>query len=360
MSSADYSARHLSVLEGLEAVRKRPGMYIGSTDSRGLMHCLWEIIDNSVDEALGGHGSRDRRRAARRRERRGARPRARHPGRHRAEDGLSAASRSSSRSCTPAASSAPARTRRPAVCTASAPRSSTRSPSGSTSRSTATARPGRCRSTAASPASSPTRGEPTPGRAVHAVRLRQRAARRRQGRQGRDRHARPVLGRPADLHQGRAASRPTSCSTARDRPRSWCPARASTSTTSAATTPVRESFHFAGGISEFVDHLAPDAPITDTWRLTGTGTFTETVPVLAGDGRDGADRAAARVRRSTSPCAGAPATTPCSRASSTSSRRPRAARTRPASSRACSSSCAREVEKNARRLKVRHRQAREG
>ncbi len=53
-----YSARHLSVLEGLEAVRKRPGMYIGSTDSRGRMHCLWEIIDNAVDEALEGHGDR--------------------------------------------------------------------------------------------------------------------------------------------------------------------------------------------------------------------------------------------------------------------------------------------------------------
>lgn len=55
--SSEYSARHLSVLEGLEAVRKRPGMYIGTTDSRGLMHCLWEIIDNSVDEALAGHGT---------------------------------------------------------------------------------------------------------------------------------------------------------------------------------------------------------------------------------------------------------------------------------------------------------------
>ncbi len=58
MASSDYSARHLSVLEGLEAVRKRPGMYVGTTDSRGLMHCLWEIIDNSVDEALGGFGAR--------------------------------------------------------------------------------------------------------------------------------------------------------------------------------------------------------------------------------------------------------------------------------------------------------------
>jgi DNA gyrase subunit B len=56
LESRDYEARHLLVLEGLEAVRKRPAMYIGSTDTRGLMHCLWEIIDNSVDEALGGHG----------------------------------------------------------------------------------------------------------------------------------------------------------------------------------------------------------------------------------------------------------------------------------------------------------------
>ncbi|HIE61454.1 MAG TPA: DNA topoisomerase IV subunit B, partial [Microbacterium sp.] len=56
--TAEYSAHHLQVLEGLEAVRKRPGMYIGSTDSRGLMHCLWEIIDNGVDEALAESATR--------------------------------------------------------------------------------------------------------------------------------------------------------------------------------------------------------------------------------------------------------------------------------------------------------------
>ena len=323
-----YTARHLSVLEGLEAVRKRPGMYIGSTDSRGLMHCLWEIIDNAVDEALAGHCTEIDVVLARRRLGRGARRRPRHPGRHRAEDRalrrrgrLDQAARGRQvRRRLVHRHRRPARRRRLGRQRAVG--------RGSTSRSTATAKIHACPSAAASPGVFDGDGPD---------------ARVRRGRAGCARSGKVakkgVTGTRVRFWPDRqiftkdAASSSTSC-TQRARQTSFLvPGLALTSATSATPPAVtEETFRYDGGISEFCEFLAPDEPVTDVLRLHGTGPLQRD---RAGARRQGAHDPAggrARARRRRRAALGHRLRHHASAPSSTSSPRPRAAPTSPASS----------------------------
>ena len=265
------------------------------------MHCLWEIIDNAVDEALGRGRHPDRRSPAPRRLVRGPRPRPRHPRRHRAAHRPHRASRSSSPSCTPAASSAAARTRPPAACTVLEPRWSTRCPPASTSRSTGLARP-----THELPSRRAggvrRRRRPAPGRARAASRPYESRSELRVAGRGQargHRHPDPVLARPrrsswpdASLDYEQLADRARQTSflvpglhyRVRDErgPRG---------------ADASEELVHDGGITDFVEFLAPDPPVTDVWRLQGSGPFTETVPVLDAPGHMSVTETRARVRR---------------------------------------------------------------
>ncbi|OJX64933.1 MAG: DNA topoisomerase IV subunit B [Micrococcales bacterium 73-13] len=278
--ATEYSARHLSVLEGLEAVRKRPGMYVGSTDSRGLMHCLWEIIDNSVDEALAGHGDaievdlhRDGSVEVRDRGRGipvDVEPKTGLTGVEVVFTKLHAGGKFGSGSY---AASGGLHGVGASVVNALSERLDVE-----------VDRDGRTW------AMSFRRGEPgvfadgpdgprpdapfTPFESASELRVVGRVAKGVTGTRVR------YWADPQIFTKG-AAFQPAELT---DRLRQTAflvpDLRLELVDGTAPEGPVAQTFHFAGGIGEFADHLAPDAPVTDTWRIQGTGRFAETVPVL--------------------------------------------------------------------------------
>ncbi|MGO4782257.1 DNA gyrase/topoisomerase IV subunit B [Cryobacterium sp. W22_MBD10_FK3] len=280
--SSDYSARHLSVLEGLDAVRKRPGMYIGSTDSRGLMHCLWEIIDNSVDEALSGHGT---------------------------SIGI-VLHADESVEVSDTARGIPVDIE-PKTGLSGVEVVFTKLHAGGKFGSGSYAASGGLHGVGASVvnalserldvevdrdgktwAMSFHRGEPgifadtgekspdapfTPFENKSELRVVGKVRKGVTGTRIRYWADRQIFTKGAAFQtedlMGRA--RQTAF---------LIPGLTINIDDRRSDEPVAESFTFAGGISEFVDHLAVDTPITDTWRLTGAGSFTETVPVLTDTG----------------------------------------------------------------------------
>ncbi len=287
--NGDYTARHLQVLEGLEAVRKRPGMYIGSTDQRGLMHCLWEIIDNAVDEALAGvctdivvilgaDGSievRDNGRGI--------------PVDIESRTGLSGVEvvftklhaggkfGGGSYAATGGLHGVGA-----SVVNALSSRLDVAVDRGAKTYGMSFRRgePGRFLDT--SPVHSPD-SEFTPYLTRSELPVVGKARRGVTGTRVRFWPDRQIFLKDAGLDYESLAARARQTSflipglrlVLRDERRPQAPGE---------DTPLEEVFQHDGGISEFAEFLAPDPAITEVWRLEGSGTFTETVPVLDAQG----------------------------------------------------------------------------
>ncbi|NCT90010.1 type IIA DNA topoisomerase subunit B [Cellulomonas sp. APG4] len=290
LSETSYTARHLSVLEGLEAVRKRPGMYIGTTDSRGLMHCLWEIIDNSVDEALGGHCDRieivlHRDSSVEVRDNgRGipvdVEPKTGLTGVEVVFTKLHAGGKFGGGSY--AASGGLHGVGASVVNALSARLDVEVDRGGRTHRMTFhRGEPG----VFADGRSGPDPESPfTPFVEASELAVVGKVARARTGTRVRYWADRQVFPKSAVFSYDELVSRvrqttflvPGLTVVLRD--------ERGLAGTPGADGPQEETFVHHGGAVDFVDFLAPDAPITETWRLTGAGTFTETVPVLDGRG----------------------------------------------------------------------------
>ncbi|WP_248242176.1 DNA gyrase/topoisomerase IV subunit B [Microbacterium kunmingense] len=275
MTAAEYSAHHLQVLEGLEAVRKRPGMYIGSTDARGLMHCLWEIIDNAVDEALGGHGDRievvlhsDGSVEVRDRARGipvDVEPRTGLTGVEVVFTKLHAGGKFGGGSY---AASGGLHGVGASVVNALSERLDVEVDRGGKTY-----------------AMSFHRGEPgvfagpgpdspfTPFEDSSELRVIGKAPRGATGTRIRYWADRQIFTRDAAFSFDELEQRVRQTAF-------LVPGLQIVVRDERTAEPVETSYRFEGGISEFVEFLAPDAAVTDVWRLTGTGVFTETVPVL--------------------------------------------------------------------------------
>ena len=273
--TAEYSAHHLQVLEGLEAVRKRPGMYIGSTDSRGLMHCVWEIIDNAVDEALGGHGDRieivlhaDGSVEVRDRARGipvDVEPRTGLTGVEVVFTKLHAGGKFGGGSY---AASGGLHGVGASVVNALSERLDVEVDRGGKTYAMSFRRgePGVF--------DGPTPDSPfTPFEKASELRVAGKAPRGVTGTRIRYWADRQIFTKDAAFHLDELEQRARQTAF-------LVPGLEIVITDERHDEPVTTSFRYDGGISEFADYLAPDAGVTDTWRLTGSGTFTETVPVL--------------------------------------------------------------------------------
>ncbi|MGO2746834.1 DNA gyrase/topoisomerase IV subunit B [Microbacterium sp.] len=280
--TSEYSAHHLQVLEGLEAVRKRPGMYIGSNGSPGLMHCLWEIIDNAVDEAVGGSGTKidtilhpdgsvevhDRGRGIPV----DVEPRTGLTGVEVVYTKLHAGGKFGGGSY---AASGGLHGVGASVVNALSERLDVE-----------VDRDGKTY------AMSFHRGEPglftdsgekrpdapfTPFENRSELRVIGKVKRGVTGTRVRYWADRQIFTKDAAFQLGELETRARQTAF-------LVPGLELVVRDERGDEPQETSFHYEGGITEFVDYLATDAPITDTWRIQGSGTFKETVPVLQPDG----------------------------------------------------------------------------
>ncbi len=280
--TSEYSAHHLQVLEGLEAVRKRPGMYIGSNGSPGLMHCLWEIIDNAVDEAVGGNGSsidvvlRDDGSVEVRDRGRGipvdVEPRTGLTGVEVVFTKLHAGGKFGGGSY---AASGGLHGVGASVVNALSERLDVEVDRGGKTYAMSFHRgePGTFADDGEARPDAPF----TPFNEGSELRVIGKAPKGVTGTRVRYWADKQIFTKDAEfqLEDLRTRARQTAF---------LVPGLGITVTDERGDEPTETTFKYDGGLSEFVEYLATDAPVTDTWRVQGEGTFKETVPVLQANG----------------------------------------------------------------------------